>query len=246
LHTAVIPADPSVAARSEKRAEELASAGYAVLDSDDYGELTAGPDFAAFRARWDDLPLDEAMPAGSTFRQRRFGRLHVELGESGIQVTPRPHEAFVQSAEINPMHMGRARVFAPVPDEALLSPSLHALVSFDVCVASAACGLRAWSVNLHFVRIVARSDVPGQPTPEGRHRDGHRYVGMHLLGRDGCGGGESIVYGPDEQPVIRLTLRQPLDSLIVDDARMWHQVTPVCAVAGHGVRDVLLVDLNGA
>ena len=50
----------------------------------------------------------------------------------------------------------------------------------------------------------------------------------------------------DDREVARLTLAGPLDSLMVDDARVTHEVTAINAVAGVGVRDMLLLDLNPA
>ena len=47
-------------------------------------------------------------------------------------------------------------------------------------------------------------------------------------------------------PLERFTLGQPLDCVIVEDAAVWHEVTPIRAAPGaaEGVRDMLLVDLN--
>ena len=100
-----------------------------------------------------------------------------------------------------------------------------------------------WIVGVHMVRVVARIGAPGQPTPEGRHRDGHDYVGMHLMGRRDCAGGQSVMFRVGREPV-RLTLVECLDSLIVDDAALTHEVTAIAADGGEGVRDTLLVDLN--
>lgn len=243
MQTAVVPADPMAVARCEKRAEELTSAGFALLHADDFDHLLADADLAALQACWNDLPLDEAMPDGATYRRRRYGRLRAELGSDGVRLTVLPHAAFQQSAELNPIHGGRPRMFAPIPPDALLAPGVRALVGFDVTVASMVSGLRSWAVNLHMVRIVSPRDGQGQPTPEGRHQDGHLFVGMHLLRRSGCTGGESIVYRDDE-PVTRLTMTAPLDSMMVDDHRVSHEVTPIVAVDDEGVRDMLLVDLN--
>ena len=41
-------------------------------------------------------------------------------------------------------------------------------------------------------------------------------------------------------------MTDPLDSLVVDDHRVTHEVTPISPLGEHGVRDMLLVDLNEA
>jgi hypothetical protein len=245
LRTAVIPAEPSATARCERRAEELSATGFTAPQAADFGDLAGAPDFGTFHDNWNDLPMDEAMPAGATYRQRRYGRLHVEVGAADVQITALGHAPFRQAAEHIPLHMGKAREFAPIARAGLLDPALHAMVAFDVAIAAAASGVKTWTVNVHMVRIVARSGLPGEPTPEGRHRDGHLFVGMHLLRRDSCGGGESIIY-LDDREIARLMLVDPLDSLMVDDKRVTHEVTAISARAGQGTRDMLLVDMNAA
>jgi hypothetical protein len=245
LNTATVPSDPSATVRIDKRAAELTADGFIALGGDDFGILATDPDLRTLHAEWDELPLDEAMPAGATFRHRRFGRLGVEIDGRGASLSPLQHTTFKQDATINPMHMGRERHFAPLSQQTLRLPVLHALIATDAGIAAAAAGIRSWIVNLHFVRIIARGDEAGLPTPEGRHRDGHLYVAMHLLGRSGCTGGESRVYRGDEQ-VAKLTMTDVLDSLMVDDNRVSHEVTPIVPDGGRGVRDMLLVDLNAA
>jgi hypothetical protein len=235
--------DPSASARHARHADTVLRSGFATLTAADFGGLATDPELAACHARWNDLPADDEMPPGATYRRRRFGRLRLTVGDSGMTVQALPHSTFTQDAQINAMHQGRARMFAPIPPDVLLNPAIRALVAFDAAIASAVTGNRHWLINLHMIRVMAMSDLEGQPTPEGRHRDGHLFVGMHLLGRNGCAGGESVVYR-DDAPVMKLTLQNKLDSLIVDDNRVTHEVTAITAVAGEGMRDMLLVDLN--
>jgi hypothetical protein len=243
LQTVAITPDPTASAGHTRCAEELMTSGFATLTAGDFGALAVDPELAAFHASWAQLPADDEMPEGATYRRRRFGRLRVEVTAAGMTMEALPHTTFTQSAEINAMHQGKARLFAPIPREVLLGPVMRALVAFDVATVRAVNGATRWQVGLHMVRVVARSDMDGQPTPEGRHRDGHMFVGMHLLGRTGCGGGESVVY-LDDQPMMKTTMRDQLDSLIVDDQRVTHEVTPITATALEGIRDMLLVDLN--
>ena len=245
LQTAAIPVDPETVARCEKHAEELTGSGFTALSAEDFGDLGTDPALGVLYRAWDNLPLDEAMPPGATYRRRRFGRLRIDVTGGGLRIDPLPHSAFQQPADIIPLHGGRARVFAPIPEDTLCAPALHALVAFDVTLAAAVCGIRAWLVNLHLIRIMASAGLAGQPTPEGRHRDGHLYVGMHLFGRTACSGGESFVYHDDTR-VASLTMTAPLDSLVVDDHRVTHEVTPISPLGENGIRDMLLVDLNEA
>jgi hypothetical protein len=97
------------------------------------------------------------------------------------------------------------------------------------------------------VRLVVAPSPAVSPTPEGRHRDGHSLIGMHLIGRERCEGGETLVYGADGELVSTAMLSRPFDSLVVDDERVEHAVTDVAAnssVAGR--RDLLIIGLYPA
>ena len=125
----------------------------------------------------------------------------------------------------------------------MLDPAITGLVALDLSVVTRQTQATSWIAGLHMIRVVADGDSPGLPTPEGRHRDGHDFIGMHLVSRRSCSGGMSVIYRPGEPPV-ELTLASPLDSFIVDDDAITHEVTPIAAVGDRGVRDTLLVDLN--
>jgi hypothetical protein len=201
------------------------------------------PELAAFGAHWDDLSPDTELPDGGSYRYRRYGRLAAAAGPHGFELSPLPHAAFQQSAETIPHYRGKARRFDPIPAAVLRDPVLTRLVSVDLAIVAARRPASRWLVGLHMVRVVARQLDGGRPTPEGRHHDGHDFVGMHLIGRRGCVGGDSIIYRPGHPPV-RMTLAEPLDSLVVDDGALTHEVTSIGAADRLGVRDMLLIDLN--
>lgn len=194
---------------------------------------------------WERLERDDALVDGGTYRYRRYGRLRADRDAPGHwRLTPLPHAPFRQSAEHIPHYGGRARMFGPIPPADLLDPALVGLVAMDLdVVGHAAPDVLAWEIGLHMVRVVAVQGAPGSPTPEGRHRDGHDFVGMHLLTRTGCVGGESTVHPAGRAPV-RLTMTERLDTIIVADPKLTHEVSPVRAENGTGIRDMLLVDLN--
>jgi hypothetical protein len=64
------------------------------------------------------------------------------------------------------------------------------------------------------------------------------------VGRHNVIGAETTIYDLDRQPIGRLTLREPLDSLILEDPRIMHGVTPVHSADGAnaGTRDILGID----
>lgn len=225
-------------------AEETARDGFACLRRDGISHLLSGEALEDFRLGWEDLELDTGIPGGKLFRLRRYGRIRVDVDTDGsVAFAPLPNVPFRQ--DVIRMWRGRERVFAPISPYVLLHEGMRALVGLDARMATRLSGVDSWDVGVHLIRILAEPGGEGEPTPEGRHRDGHAYVGMHLLRRDRCGGGLSTVHPEGGSPV-RLTLLDPLDSMFVDDARVTHEVSPISPLGGTGVRDMLLVDLNPA
>lgn len=227
----------------DEHIESTVHRGFAHLTHDSVRPLLSEDALQDFRLAWDDLETDTQIPGGKTFRLRRYGRLRVGLDTGTPEFEALPHSAFRQDSI--EMWRGQNRVFAPIPAETLLHPGMRALVGLDARIAGAVSGVTRWEVGVHLVRIVAQPDLEGEPTPEGRHRDGHAYVGMHLMRRDHLTGGHSTLY-PEGAAPVPLTLTRPLDSVFVDDSRLTHEVSPISPLGGTGIRDMLLVDLNPA
>ena len=102
-----------------------------------------------------------------------------------------------------------------------------------------------WFVEAHQFRIDT-ADGLGRPTPEGAHRDGVDFVAVMLIARAGIKGGETRVFeanGPDGQ---RFTLDAPWSLLLLDDARMIHESTPIQPVGEYGHRDTLVLTYRAA
>jgi hypothetical protein len=101
----------------------------------------------------------------------------------------------------------------------------------------------AWHVEVHQFRIDARAGAPGQPTPEGVHRDGVDFVLVLLANRENIVSGTTTVYELEGRPLGSFTLSRPFDAAILDDRRVAHGVTAVAPLdpARPGCRDVLVV-----
>jgi hypothetical protein len=98
-------------------------------------------------------------------------------------------------------------------------------------------------VEVHQFRIEARPDVKGLPTPEGLHRDGVDFVLVLLINRRNIGSGTTTIHALDGRALGAFTLTAPCDAALVDDARVFHGVTPVEPVdpLQPAFRDVLVV-----
>ena len=162
----------------------------------------------------------------------------------GGQVRQAPHRAHWQPVEYNALHGGMERWFAPMEPATVAQPVwqqlVQALAQVSDAVFAGAAAPGTWFVEAHQFRIDTTDGI-GRPTPEGAHRDGVDLVAVFLVGRQGIKGGETRVFeasGPSGQ---RFTLTEPWSLLLLDDARMIHESTPIQPLGEGGHRDTLVV-----
>lgn len=198
-------------------------------------------DWPAFAASWNELPLDTHMADGGRYRRRRYAVLH-----AGRHDAPQlqPHQPHYQSLEYNRLNGGVARWFAPMAAQNLQGDSLHTILHCcrEVFGALAPQTIR-WHIEVHQFRIEALPGQPANPTPEGVHRDGVDYVLVLLVGRHNLRSGTTTIHDPDRRLLGSFTLTKPFDATWIDDARVYHGVTPVQPASDGepGYRDVLVV-----
>lgn len=236
---------PSLAAPSEL-GTVLRQQGYGVLDARSVSALSGCPldELAALRPLWAGLPPDTFLKDGGRYRRRRHSCFVVQDG----QVTQVPHRAHWQPVAYNALHGGMQRLFEPILPELLAQPVWNPLLVWLGGVCSGLKGVKPWFVEVHQFRIDTTDGI-GRPTPEGAHRDGVDMVAVFLVNREGVKGGETRVFdaaGPNGQ---RFTLAEPWSVLLLDDARVIHESTPIQpstpdAQGGH--RDTLVVTLRAA
>jgi hypothetical protein len=219
---------------------QLGSAGYAVLDAASLQALAgvAAGAFARWAPFWQDLPPDEHLRDGGRYRRRRHGCFVVD----GSRVDAVPHRAHWQPVEYNALHGGFERWFAPLPPALLADPAWPALLVGLAGVAGTLRGPRRWFVEAHPFRIDTTDGI-GRPTPEGAHRDGVDLVSVTLVAREGVKGGETRVFDADSPAGQRFTLSRPWTTLLLDDARVIHETTPIQPLAPDrpGHRDTLVL-----
>jgi hypothetical protein len=201
-------------------------------------------DWPAFAASWNDLHTDPYLADGARFRRRRFA---VFTAASSGAIERLPHQPHFQHREYNRLFGGIERWFEPVTSQVGSGPTLGTIIRFCIdCFGALAPEVRNWRIEVHQFRIEARQDAPGQPTPEGVHRDGVDYVLVLLVARENIVRGVTTVYALDGAELGAFTLTNPFDATLVDDNRVAHGVTPVAPLdpsrAGH--RDVLVVTLR--
>lgn len=224
-------------------AAQLRDHGFAVLQPSDVA-LWLGCDRAALLALnpdWASLPPDEFLKDAGRYRFRRHASFRVEGGV----VTPVPHRAHWQPLQYNALHGGMERWFAPMLPATTAQPVWQQLVAQLAQLSQQLMGhdvQQPCFVEAHQFRIDTASGI-GRPTPEGAHRDGVDLVAVFLVGRRGIKGGETRVFEASGPQGLRFTLTQPWSLLLLDDARMIHESTPIQPTdsAENGVRDTLVV-----
>jgi hypothetical protein len=193
---------------------------------------------------WDRLEPDRYLEHGARFRLRRYGRYYWSPAADAL--APLPHETYFQPEDENPYAGGVARDFAPLLPDTVHNPFLRALVrlTFDCLPIPEDRQGKTWEVRIHQIRIVAAPGEPGLPAPEGIHQDGTDFLTLHLVRRHNVVGAESTIYDLGRNPIGCYTMREPLDSFIVEDPRVMHGVTPVHSADGRtpGTRDMLGLD----
>jgi hypothetical protein len=198
-------------------------------------------DWDAFAASWNDLHLDQYMADGGRYRRRRYAVYSVAADGTATREAHQPH---YQKLDYNPLHGGVERWFEPLTEAIGAGATLQTLLK--MCARSfgeQAPTVRNWHAEVHQFRIEARHDMPGQPTPEGPHRDGVDYVLVLLVARHNIERGTTVVYDLQRRELGSFTLTYPFDATFVDDARVYHGVTPVQPLdpAQASSRDVLVV-----
>lgn len=221
----------------------LHARGYAVLAAADVATL-AGVDAQALAAlvqSWNDLPPDRYLKDGGRYRKRR----HSCFLATADGVQPVLHRRHWQPVEYNALHGGMERWFAPVDPATVAQPAWFALIR----AVAQACWRQApgprWYVEAHQFRIDTTDGV-GRPTPEGAHRDGVDFVAVFLVGRHAIRGGETRVFSARSREGERFTLSEPWSLLLMEDARVIHESTPIQPLGEYGYRDTLVLTFRAA
>lgn len=216
--------------------------GYALLRPEDVAALAGctPAQLAALEPSWETLELDNYLKDGGRYRRRR----HACYIQDGAELAPVPHRAHWQPLEYNALHGGMNRLFEPVLAQTAAQPAWQGLLSGIGQLCAAARGQTRWYIEAHQFRIDTTDGI-GRPTPEGAHRDGVDFVAVLLVGRHQVKGGETRVFEADGPNGKRFTLTTPWSLLLLDDASVIHESTPIQPLGAHGHRDTLVLTYRG-
>lgn len=201
-------------------------------------------DWRAFAASWDRMPEDRYMADGGHYRRRRHAVFTLHRDGTLQRL---PHQPHYQSRDYNPLNGGIQRWFEPLEAETGASRSLAAILRLcSDAFGALEPSVQRWRCEVHQFRIEPGPSTPGQPTPEGTHRDGVDYVLVLLVQRRNVDSGTTRITTPDAQDLGSFTLTVPFDACLLDDVRVRHGVTPVVVhdPKRPACRDVLVVTLQ--
>jgi hypothetical protein len=201
------------------------------------------PDWRQFAASWQDLGEDQHMADGGRYRRRRYAVFEINRG----QIVRQPHQPHYQAKVYNRLNGGLKRWFEPVSAEIGQHPITlllirHLAPTFAEMI-SASSDLVNWHVEMHQFRIEANANAQGLPTPEGAHRDGVDGAFVMLVCRSNVASGTTEIFDAQGARLGSFTLTDSGDAVFLDDARVFHGVTPVTPIDPQkpAVRDVLVM-----
>jgi hypothetical protein len=219
-------------------AAALREAGCVLLQPADvarYCELQL-TELAPLAQTWNDLPRDTYLRDGGHYRFRRHSCfVH---GAGSLQLVP--HRAHWQPTQYNALHGGMERWFEPISPEVLQAHAWNRLVGGLAALFGRVHSVARWYIEAHQFRIDASEGI-GRPTPEGAHRDGVDYVAVVLVNRFNVRGGETRVFEANGTAGVRFTMTAPWTALLLDDAQVIHETTPIQNDGAGGVRDTLVL-----
>jgi hypothetical protein len=222
----------------DQLAYALRTAGYALLRAADVCAL-AGLDpaqLAALEPSWDRLEPDNYLKDGGHYRRRRHSCFVLD----DATVVQTPHRAHWQPLEYNALHGGMHRLFEPVEPGVVAQPAWGRLIAALGQVCTQVKGAQPWYIEAHQFRIDTTDGI-GRPTPEGAHRDGVDFVAVILIGRHHIKGGETRVFEADGPDGKRFTMTEPWTLLLLDDASVIHESTPIQPLGDDAHRDTLVI-----
>lgn len=204
------------------------------------------PAWNALVPSWDRLPPDAHLKDGGHYRKRRHSCFVQEIAAGTLTQTP--HRAHWQPTDYNALHGGFERWFEPVEPAVATAAAWTDLIAGLGRLFAQVQPAQRWHIEAHQFRIDTAGGV-GRPTPEGAHRDGVDFVVVMMVARHGVKGGETRVFDANGPHGVRFVMQEPLTALLLDDARVIHETTPILPAddqPGAGFRDTLVLTYRAA
>jgi len=193
---------------------------------------------APLRQAWSRLARDAYLRDGGRYRWRRHSCFVQDFSPPALSMVP--HRAHWQPTSYNALHGGMERWFEPIEASVAESAGWTRLVTAIGSAFAQVRKVERWYIEAHQFRIDTEGGI-GRPTPEGAHRDGVDYVAVILVERRSVRGGETRVFEAGSSIGVRFTMTEPWSMLLMDDARVVHETTPIQPEGLPGRRDTLVL-----
>ena len=184
----------------------------------------AAAELSTLDPTWNDLPRDGYLKDGGKYRARRHSSFVQTIAPPSLVQSP--HRAHWQPVDYNALHGGIERWFEPISPAVCAASGWQNLLSNLGRAFAQVSANRQWFIEAHQFRIDTTNGI-GRPTPEGAHRDGVDFVAVVLVNRQHIKGGETRVFEAHGSSGVRFTLTEPWSVLLLDDARVIHESTPI-------------------
>jgi hypothetical protein len=230
--------------------EQLSSDGFSWISGKQYCLTNTMQDcWHEMGSVWDRLVLDRYLSDGGSYRERRMGKYH--FFPSGDRLEKQDVEGiYYQASSINGTNGGVKRKSGPLEPAFANNPLLHSLIRlyYTLLPVPDVWHEQGWLVYVHPFRILADAHAIGYPTPEGIHRDGHLFTVQIFVCKENVveDSAESQIWSQDERSLLFAKIFQcPLDTLVINDERVKHCVTPLRASgSARGKRDIFTINFN--
>jgi hypothetical protein len=229
--------------------QELEGQGFSTIPHSAFRLNQQGvQDLEALQSECAHLPLDPQAKNGE--RRRRYGSFVITPANGSLTLVFNANlDTYWQPPALNKDAAGEKRRFAQLTPTMLQNSFLRDLICADFTTLPLNVDdlLLPWLVGVHFVQMVARPGLPGISSPDRPHKDGEPFTAIHLVHRDAfLLGGINRLLDNAKQPLCDKVLLKTLDTQIVRDDAVYHQVTriEVPDTEPQGTRTVLLIDFT--
>ena len=230
--------------------EKLRNDGFSWISGKQYYLTETMQDsWCEMRSAWDRLVSDRYLSDGGSYRERRMGKYHFFPSRDRLEKQD-VEGIYYQATSINATNGGVKRKSGPLEPAFANNPLLHSLIRlyYTLLPVPDEWHEQSWLIYVHPFRILADSNMVGYPTPEGIHRDGHLFTVQIFVCKENVveDSAESQIWSQDERSLLfAKTFQYPLDTLVINDERVKHYVTPLFASgSGRGKRDIFTINFN--
>lgn len=153
------------------------------------------------------------------------------------------HQPHYQDIHYNYLNGGVERHYEPFENNTLGNRCFKVLLEFSTSVFNQLRKNTDWHIEAHQFRIIMDDKNLGFPTPEGIHRDGRHFILMTLIDKVNVWGGETSLYDDNKNKILKKTLSEPTDTLLVHDEKTMHGVTAIKRISPQmkAYRDILVI-----